>query len=225
MEIKKNFKIILAVVFLGGVVLAACFFISPQSQNKTANISSDKLFGWKLPTSQFPLTALNQYLLAYSNIRNYKGPPIGLPVRLKIPIIGVDALIEDALITPDGRMDVPAGSVDVAWFALGPHPGQIGSAVIGGHYGIQNGTPFVFYNLDKLKIGDKVYIQNDKGENIAFQVRSIALFDRNADATTVFTSADGLSHLNLITCEGVWNQVDGNYPERRVVFADLIPNQ
>ena len=137
----------------------------------------------------------------------------------------MDSAIEDALITPDGRMDVPAGSVNVAWFALGPHPGQVGSAVIGGHFGISNGVKFVFYDLDKLKVGDKVYIENDKGDTLAFQVRRIQLFDRNADATTVFTSNDGLAHLNLITCEGIWNQVNDSYPQRLVVFTDAIPEE
>lgn len=84
---------------------------------------------------------------------------------------------------------------------------------------------FVFYDLDKLKAGDKVYIENDTGETLAFQVRATKLFDRNADATDVFTSKDGLAHLNLITCEGAWNRVNGNYPERRVVFTDAIPTE
>jgi LPXTG-site transpeptidase (sortase) family protein len=137
----------------------------------------------------------------------------------------VDSDIEDALITPDGKMDVPEGSKNVAWFALGPHPGDVGSAVIGGHFGIQDNVPFVFYNLDKLKIGDKVYVVNDRGDTLAFQVRSIELFDRNADATTVFISNDGLAHLNLITCEGIWNQINNTYPERRVVFTDAIPGE
>ena len=122
-------------------------------------------------------------------------------------------------------MDVPIGSVNVAWFSLGPHPGQTGSAVIGGHFGIENGVPFVFYNLDKLKIGDKIYIVDDNNSTLAFQVRSIKSFDRNADSTTVFTSSDGLAHLNLITCEGVWNQVNGNYPLRLVIFTDAIPSE
>lgn len=183
--------------------------------------SSDKLFGWKYPTVKFPITGPGE--IAYSDIRDPGGMPQGLPVRLKIPIIGVDSAIEDALITPEGRMDVPAGSVNVAWFALGPHPGQVGSAVIGGHFGISKGVPFVFYKLDQLKIGDKVYIEDDKGATLIFQVRSIKLFNRNDDATTVFTSEDGLAHLNLITCEGIWNQINGTYPERRVVFTEAIP--
>ena len=70
-----------------------------------------------------------------------------------------------------------------------------------------------------LKVG------RSKGDTLAFQVRKIQLFDRNADATTVFTSEDGLAHLNLITCEGIWNKVNDTYPERRVVFTDRISNE
>jgi LPXTG-site transpeptidase (sortase) family protein len=213
--LKNKFNLILMIVFLGGITIVGCYFL-------TANNSPDQSFGLKFPANKFPLTVSNQDLLAYSNLRDSGGIPNGLPVFLKIPIIGVDSAIEDAFITPDGKMDISAGSVNVAWFALGPHPGQKGSAVIGGHYGIQNGVPFVFYNLNKLVIGDKIYIVNDKGETLAFQVRLIKSFDRNADATTVFISNDGLAHLNLITCEGIWNQVDGTYPLRRVVFTDEV---
>jgi hypothetical protein len=60
--------------------------------------------------------------------------PSGLPVRLKIPSIGVDARIKPVGLTADGAMDVPAGPADVAWFDLGPRPGEIGSAVVAGHY-------------------------------------------------------------------------------------------
>jgi sortase A len=149
--------------------------------------------------------------LAYSSFRAPASLATGLPVRLSIPSIGVDTAIEDAVVTPEGRMDVPQGSTNVAWFALGPHPGQEGSAVIGGHYGIVNGQPFVFYNLSKIDVGDKVYVIDDRGNTIAFTVRSKAVYDRNADATDVFTSHDGLAHLNLITCEGIWNKVNGTY--------------
>ncbi len=213
-------SVLLILVFV--VVVGAGLWLlvlSRLSQNKTIP-PNDDLFGWKYPSVKFPITGIDQ--LAYSDIRDPGGIPEGLPIRLKIPVIGVDAAIEDALITPDGRMDVPAGTVNVAWFALGPHPGEVGSAVIGGHFGIDNGVPRVFYDLDKLKVGDKIYILDDKGNSLAFIVRKIELFDRNADATSVFTSSDGLAHLNLITCEGIWNQVNGAYPQRRVVFTDAV---
>lgn len=190
-------------------------------QDKGVSPVSDALFGWKYPVAKFPSVGSGDQL-AYSDIRDPGGIPQGLPVRLKIPTISVDSAIEDALITPDGRMDVPAGSKNVAWFSLGPHPGQVGSAVIGGHFGISQGVPFVFYNLDKLKIGNQIYVVDDKGNTLTFVVRSIKSFDRNADATTVFTSTDGLAHLNLITCEGIWNKVNDSYPQRLVVFTDAV---
>jgi LPXTG-site transpeptidase (sortase) family protein len=198
--------------------------LAQPQPNKAVSVTVDKLFGWKFPVTKFPLTGSGSGLLAYSDIRDPGGIPQGLPARLKIPVIGVDSTIEDALITTDGRMDVPAGSKNVAWFALGPHPGQEGSAVIGGHFGIENGVPFVFYDLDKLRVGDKIYIVDDKDDTLSFVVRSIKLFDRDADATSVFTSEDGLAHLNLITCEGLWNKVDDSYPDRRVIFTDAIPS-
>lgn len=185
----------------------------------------DQLFGWQYPVAMFPEAGLLGNRFAYSTIRDPGGIPEGLPVRLKVPIIGVNSIIEDALITPDGRMDVPYGSENVAWFALGPKPGDVGSAVIGGHFGISNGVKFVFYDLDKLKIGDYVYIEDDKGETLTFQVRRIEMFERDGDATTVFTSDDGLAHLNLITCEGEWNRVDDTYPLRRVVFTTLVSEE
>jgi LPXTG-site transpeptidase (sortase) family protein len=226
---------ILIAVVLAVAAGAGYYFLFSSKPGPTSPVVAvaDKSFGWKFPTGVALLTKtpsgsgqnLFDFQIAFSNIRDPGGIPRGLPVRLQVPIIGVDSAIEDAAITPDGRMDVPAGSVNVAWFALGPHPGQVGSAVIGGHFGIQNGVPFVFYNLDKLKIGDKIYIVDDTNATLAFQVRSIASFDRNADATAVFTSSDGLAHLNLITCEGVWNQVNGTYPRRLVVFTDAIPSE
>ena len=220
----KKTKLILIIVFFITILGAGYYFLFFQTDN-TGNTIADNTFGWKFPITKFPIAGLNSNQIAYSNIRDPGGIPQGLPIRLKIPVIGVDSTIEDAVITPDGRMDVPSGSVNVAWFALGPHPGEIGSAVIGGHFGIKNGVKFVFYDLDKIQVGDKIYIVDDIDNTLAFQVRLIKLFDQNADATTVFTSNDGLAHLNLITCEGIWNKVNNNYPSRRVVFADAIEGE
>ncbi len=216
----KKTKFILLVAFC--IAVAGAFFYAQFGRSGTDDALADRSFGWKYPTSQYPIIDSPLSQLAYSSFRQLGGIPQGLPVRLKIPIIGVDSAVEDAYITRDGRMDVPQGSVNVAWFALGPHPGQVGSAVIGGHYGIKNNVPFVFYKLNQLKTGDKVFVQDDKGALLTFVVRSIKLYSRNDDATPVFYSDDGLAHLNLITCEGIWNKVDGNYPLRRVVFTDAI---
>lgn len=232
MRKKHRLMILTAAVVVTGTAAALLFTPTlPPATPAPVVAVNDPLFGWKFPAGALSTATtpdgsgrnLFDFQIAFSTIRDPGGIPSGLPVRLQVPIVGIDSAIEDALITPDGRMDVPAGSTNVAWFALGPHPGEVGSAVIGGHFGINNGVKFVFYDLDKIKVGDKAYILNDKGETLAFVVRRIQLFDRNADATPVFISSDGIAHLNLITCEGTWNQVNGSYPERRVVFMDAIP--
>jgi LPXTG-site transpeptidase (sortase) family protein len=227
-------KTTIAILMAIGVVLVAAaatgyYFLSPLRVNQNISMGTvpDSL-AWKFPASflKLPVTGAGVPVSStYSSIPTQGGAPQGLPVRIQIPIIGVDSFIEDAYITPEGAMEVPSGTVDVAWFALGPQPGQKGSAVIGGHFGIENGVPFVFYNLSKLRVGDKVYIIDDRGDTLTFVVDSSSLFAANADATNVFTSSDGLAHLNLITCEGIWNEILGEYPERTVVFATEVASE
>jgi LPXTG-site transpeptidase (sortase) family protein len=224
---KRTIVILISVIVFLAIVAGAgyYYFLLPRpNQNIPAGTVPDSV-AWKFPASFLKLPVAGTGVpvsSAYSSIPVPGGVSQGLPVRLEIPSIGVDSFIEDAYITPEGAMEVPAGTVDVAWFALGPHPGQVGSAVIGGHFGIESGVPFVFYNLSKLKAGDDIYIVDDEGNTITFVVNSTALFAANADATTVFTSNDGLAHLNLITCEGIWNEIAGEYPDRTVVFTTEV---
>ena len=143
-----------------------------------------------------------------------------LPIRLKIPKINVDSLVEYVGLTPDGAMDVPKNREDVAWLDFGPRPGEDGTAVISGHYGQKNKKTSAFDNLYKLRKGDKIYIEDEKGENVSFIVSKTRRYDPKADATDVFGTNTGLSHLNLITCEGEWDENSEDYPQRLVVFTD-----
>lgn len=148
-------------------------------------------------------------------------PRPGLPIRLKIPNIGVDAAFEYVGVTRDGAMAVPKGPADVAWFKLGPRPGEKGSAVIAGHEGWSNGISAVFDDLNKLRKGDQITVEDEKGETTTFIVREIQTYDQNGDSSNVFGSSDGKVHLNLITCEGIWNAAQQSYANRLVVFADM----
>jgi LPXTG-site transpeptidase (sortase) family protein len=152
-------------------------------------------------------------------------PPVsestsGLPLRLKIPVINIDAPIESVGLTPSGAMDVPKNPDSVGWFELGPRPGNSGSAVIDGHSGIWlNGRETVFNNVKKLRVGDKLSVEDDRGTTISFVVRENRSFKPEADALSVFSSNDSKSHLNLITCEN-WNQASQTYTARLVIFTD-----
>lgn len=144
----------------------------------------------------------------------------GLPVRLKIPKINIDSVVEYVGLTAGGAMDIPENQNNVAWFELGQRPGNSGSAVIAGHYGLKDGRPSVFDDLYKLRKGDKLYVEDDKGIIVSFVVRESRRYDPNADVSSVFSSNDDKSHLNLITCEGDWDKTQKTYSKRLVVFTD-----
>jgi len=173
------------------------------------------LSGNSILSNQAPLTENNTDAPKKEKINS------DLPVRLKIPKINVDSAIEYVGLTDQGAMDVPSGPVDVAWFNLGPRPGESGSAVISGHYGWKNNIPAVFDNLYKLSMGDRVYVEYEKGIMTTFVVRELKSYDQNENAVDVFTSDDGIPHLNLVTCEGVWDKIKKSYSNRLVVFTDI----
>ncbi len=146
--------------------------------------------------------------------------PVGKPVRLVIPKLNVDAYVEHVGLDSGGAMDIPSGPSDVAWFELGQRPGERGSAVFSGHYGWKDNIPAVFDTLYTLHKGDRIYVEDEKGAITVFSVRTSRRYDPTADASDVFGSSDGKAHLNLVTCEGIWNEASKSYSKRLVVFAD-----
>ncbi len=140
--------------------------------------------------------------------------------KIRIPRIDLETTIESLGLTPDGIMDAPKSATTTAWYKLGVYPGEIGSAVMDGHSGWKNGEHAVFDNLNQLKIGDKIYISNANSETVTFVVKKIETFDKNANTNEIFNSNDSKSHLNLITCSGIWDSVNKNSSTRLVVFTD-----
>ncbi len=154
-------------------------------------------------------TGLNRQIVNY-----------GLPVSLEIPKIGVNAAIDYVGITSKGELGVPTGPANAGWYAQGPRPGEKGSAVIDGHFGYKNHIPAVFDNLHALQKGDKLYVKDIRGITATFVVSQLKTYGPNDYASAVFRSSDGKAHLNLITCQGDWNQAQKSYSTRLVVFAD-----
>lgn len=144
-----------------------------------------------------------------------------LPVRIEIPRIKIKAPLESVGLTFQGAVAVPKGLTNAAWYNLGPRPGEIGNAIIVGHYGHwKNGVQTVFNNLSKLRKGDKLYIKDKTGATLTFVVREFKTYRPSDDATDVFVSSDDKAHLNLITCEGTWDKISRSYSRRLVVFTD-----
>src|ERR1035437_2691860 len=144
------------------------------------------------------------------------------PVRLQIPSIGLDAHVQLVGKARSGNMAVPNNFTDVGWYRLGFYPGTAGNAVMAGHLDHGGGNhPAVFADLDKLSIGDLVYVLNEKGDKLQFKVIGTSLYDyNNAPLEQIFGSST-MSHLNLITCDGIWDSAKKIYNKRLVVFTEL----
>ncbi len=146
---------------------------------------------------------------------------IAQPQRLIITSLELDADVELVGLAKDGRMDIPKLDENVAWYQLGAKPGEIGSAVIAGHYDAKDGGPAVFYELGEVKPGDEVTIVGSGGQSLVFVVTEVAKYkDEDFPLEKVFNQTD-TRRLNLITCAGTFNQQQKNYSDRLVVFTQL----
>ena len=86
-------------------------------------------------------------------------PPVGAPLRLQIPAIGVDAPIVPVGLRSDGAMEVPPAA-EVGWYRLGPRPGEPGSAVLAGHIDF-DGRPGAFFELLSIPPGAEIIVTGD----------------------------------------------------------------
>lgn len=170
----------------------------------------------------FIATTYFTHLIPDNNFVSAKQTALYIPTHLIISKINLDAPIESAGITSNGEMGVPKILKDVAWFNLSAAPGSPGTAVLSGHYGLKNSLSGAFDNLHKLQKGDEIYIVDDKGEKITFVVREIVTYNDDDSAEEVFQTKDNGAHLNLITCQGIWNKIKKSYSQRLVVFTDRV---
>lgn len=145
----------------------------------------------------------------------YKGVT---PARIYIPAIGLHAEVVPVTISAQGRMEVPSDTERVGFLMSGALPGERGSAVMDGHFDSHSG-PSVFFNLKKLKVGDRLYIKNIKGAAVEFKVEEIGIY-RTAEAPIkrIFGPSDE-PRLNLITCTGKFSRKKREHEERLVIYT------
>ncbi len=145
----------------------------------------------------------------------------GQPVSLEIERTGVDAYIEYVGLTDDGAMDVPQEWENVGWFEPGTLPGEVGNSVIAGHYDSPTG-PAVFFELRELEPGDLITVITDEDEQLTFEVtKTEMVLADDAPLEEIFGSSED-RNLNLITCDGIWDQSANMYDHRLVVYTTLV---
>lgn len=142
--------------------------------------------------------------------------------RLRIPSIAVNAVVQSVGLTPQGSIGIPTNYTDVAWFTGSPRPGSVGNAIMSGHRDTRFFAPGVFRHLTDLKIGDDVYVDGSDGKTVHFRVVEKKTYTEDTDRLAEITGETNRTLLNLITCEGIWNQLVRRYDKRLVVFTELV---
>ena len=144
------------------------------------------------------------------------------PVRLLIPVLGVDANVQHVGVGKSGNMAVPTNYTDAGWYRYGTTPGFLGSAVIDGHVNNGLALPGVFKRLSELKVGDTISVVAASGVQRNFAVSAVEIYDyKQVPLQKLFLQNDK-ARLNLVTCDGAWIAGEKTYNRRLVVYAELI---
>lgn len=138
--------------------------------------------------------------------------PVGVPTRIEIADLGIDAPVTEVGTTPENAQEVPSALDETGWWRDGAVPGAPGNAVIVGHTASVDEA--VFDPLVDAEVGDEVLVTGSEG-TIAFTVErsdTVPVADFGDVAADVYR-AGGASGLVLMTC-GDWN---GNSFESTVI--------
>jgi LPXTG-site transpeptidase (sortase) family protein len=149
--------------------------------------------------------------------------PVAAPVSLTIPLIGVKTNLMTLGLGSDGELQVPLLSqASVAgWYTGSPRPGSIGSAIIVGHIDTTRG-PAVFYRLNTLTRGDKIYVKRADGTLVEFRVTSVQTYLKDHFPTEDVYGPVPDPELRLITCGGAWDPATRHYLSNIVVYATEV---
>lgn len=152
-------------------------------------------------------------------------PPVGEPVAVRIPAIQVNTSVVRVGVTADNVMEVPRDASQVGWYSKRAKPGEVGGAILTGHYDTPTGRPAVFFRLGQIKQGDEVVVTTKDGEELVFRVDSVVSEPYKSFPVNLVYQEYNNEKLVVITCDGVWNSKERTYSERLVIFADLWKKQ
>jgi sortase (surface protein transpeptidase) len=143
-----------------------------------------------------------------------------MPIRIRIPSIGVDSPLDTLSVGAGGRLDAPADYDVAGWYADGVVPGAVGPAIIAGH--IDSPTaPAVFARLRSLAPGDDVLLTMSDGSELRFAVTGATQSAKSRFPTAEVYSNVPTPELRLITCAGGFDRAIGHYTDNLIVFAAL----
>ncbi|MEY9848004.1 LPXTG-site transpeptidase (sortase) family protein [Streptacidiphilus sp. BW17] len=149
------------------------------------------------------------------------------PVRLEIPVIGVDTPVMRLGLDADGTVQVPPieANAPAGWYQGSPTPGQVGPSVILAHVTVGQFGNGVFLHLARLRSGDRVTVRLQDGASAAFTVYKVQTVSKAQFPTSEVYGNVDRPELRLITCGGPRDSSGHGYLDNVLVFASLDPGQ
>jgi sortase (surface protein transpeptidase) len=145
---------------------------------------------------------------------------VARPASLIIPSIGVKTSLIRLGVTSSGALQVPVSTAVAGWYTFSPRPGAIGSSIIAGHIDSFRG-PGIFYRLQEMKAGERIYIRRTNRTVAVFRVTGKHTFLKSHFPTQDVYGPTPTAQLRLITCGGTFDVATGHYLSNVIVFATL----
>ena len=144
------------------------------------------------------------------------------PERLIIPSARIDINLVPLGVDAEGRLDVPKNPSQGGWYFRSALAGEKGTVLIDAHYDDVHGRPAAFYNLKRVKVGDKLILVDSYGRQFPYRVTEVNRIGlNNADRIQQLSSDREGAFLTLITCGGRWLPGASTYSERLIVRSVL----
>jgi sortase (surface protein transpeptidase) len=144
-----------------------------------------------------------------------------VPVRLRIPALGVDAPVGPVGKAADGTVEVPTAWEDVGWFDEGARPGENGPSVLLGHVDSKAG-PAVFARLPQAPPGTVVEVVGEGGAVTRWRVDRTEQHPKTRFPTEAVYLPALRPELRLVTCGGAFDRATGHYRDNVVVYASPL---
>lgn len=213
--------VVMAILLVGGMG-----WIGPGRLENTARTPVDQSMPTTLPESPAPTTTPIPEATATPTatpLPTATATPLPvLPIRLRVPSIGVSAEVVHLGVKADGSMQAPDGPEVVAWYTFSARPGSPGNAVFAGHVDWHTGVTGVFWRLRELQPGDEVYIDGQDGREFVYAVASSTLYPANDAPVKDIIGPKPGECITLISCEGTFVRSEHDYDHRRVVVAERV---
>ncbi|HLD51343.1 hypothetical protein A2264_05320 [candidate division WWE3 bacterium RIFOXYA2_FULL_46_9] len=149
--------------------------------------------------------------------------PVYFPAEIiTIPGTNIATTLDRVGVLDDGTLEAPEAWNKGGWLFSSSKPGQVGNLIIDGHYDDNFGKPAVFWELKKVKPGDKVIVTDGAGEDFVYIVSKVYFLDiDSSEKSRVFSSNEKVATITLITCGGVWLPGESTYSKRLIVSGVL----